>query len=263
MVKRRGLFARLFAPLGIVFAYLFLYLPMIVLVLFSFNDSALPGHWGGFSLRWYATLFSLPELANALWATLIVASFSTVLSLALGTSLVYATKWLRAPLHVQFYANVLVPEILLGVGLLSVFAWFSMPLGYSSLVAGHTILGLGFVVPIVRSRFLELDPHLGEASADLGASEWQTFRLVMIPMLLPALLASALLVFTISLDDFLIAFFCSSPTVQTLSIYIYSMVREGVDPRINAISTLLLLASSVLVLLLSTMRVLDQVITHD
>ncbi len=263
MIERRSRVLRILSPLWIMGSYLFLYLPMVVLVLFSFNASPLPGQWGGFSTRWYSALAQMPELSHAVWATLIIASASTFFSLLLGTALVYASRWLRAPLHNLFYANVLVPEILMGVGLLSLFSWLSMPLGYTSLIAGHTILGLGFVVPIVRARFLELDPVLTEASADLGASEWQTFSKVMVPLLLPALLASGLLVFTISLDDFLIAFFSSSPSVQTLSVFIYSMVREGVDPRINAISTLLLAASSALVLLLSALRVLDQVITHD
>ena len=263
MIERRSLVARILTPLWIIGSYLFLYLPMVVLVLFSFNDSPLPGQWGGFSIRWYTALTQMPELSHAVWATLIIASVSTFLSLIMGTALVYASRWLSAPLHNMFFANVLVPEILLGVGLLSLFSWLSMPLGYTSLIAGHTILGLGFVVPVVRARFLELDPVLTEASADLGASEWQTFYKVMVPLLLPALLAAGLLVFTISLDDFLIAFFASSATVQTLSVFIYSMVREGVDPRINAISTVLLAASSALVLLLSSMRVLDSVISHD
>ena len=138
-----------------------------------------------------------------------------------------------------------------------------MPLGYGSLIAGHTLIGLGFVVPIVRSRFVELDPVLTEASLDLGATSWQTFRRVLIPLLAPSLLASALIVFTLSLDDFLIAFFCSSPKIQTLSMYVYSQMKEAVDPSINAISVLLLSFSSIVALVLSLMKVIDRVIRHD
>jgi spermidine/putrescine transport system permease protein len=151
----------------------------------------------------------------------------------------------------------------MAIGILSVFTFFQIPLGYLSLITGHTVIGLGFVIPIVRARFVELDPILTEASLDLGASYAQTFRKVLLPLLMPSLVSSALLVFTLSLDDFMIAFFCSGPKVQTLSVYVYSMIKGGVDPTINAISALFLLFSSLLVLILCSLRVIDQVMSHE
>ena len=264
MVEHKRLISRFLQPLLVGFIYLFLYLPIMVLVLFSFNKSFLVGEWTGFSLRWYRQLLDMPELLASLEVSLVVAFCATVLSVFMGTAFVYATKWWKSPYwSAMFYANVIAPDIILGIGLLSLFSLANIPLGYGSLIAGHTLLGLGFVVPIVRARFHELEPTYTEASADLGATHMQTFRNIIIPLLGPSLLAAGLLVFTLSLDDFLIAFFCSSPRVQTLSVYVYSMVREGVDPSINAISVCLLIISSLFVLWLSSMKILEQVISHE
>ena len=157
----------------------------------------------------------------------------------------------------------MLPEIVLAVGILSVFTYFKISLGYGSLIIGHTLLGMGFVIPIIRARFMELDPVLTEASMDLGATYFQTLRKVIVPLLLPSLIASGLIVFTLSLDDFLISFFCSGSSVQTLSTFVYSKVQSIVDPSINALSACLLLASSVLVFLLSAFNVVDQVIGNE
>ena len=138
-----------------------------------------------------------------------------------------------------------------------------MPLGYGSLIAGHTIIGLGFAVPIFRARFEEFDPYLTEAALDLGADYFQTGKLVIFPLLKPAIIASGLLVFTLSLDDFIISFFCSSPTVQTLSLYIYFQVKTLVSPTINAVSTCLLLVSSLAIFFLTYFNVLDRAFTHE
>ena len=183
-----------------------------------------------------------------------------MLSLFLGTLFVLSSKWWRSHWFFNlFYINVFLPDIILAIGVLSVFSLFQIPVGYASLIAGHTIIGLGFVIPIVRARFTELDPVLTEASLDLGATYAQTFYKIVIPLLMPSLIAAGLLAFTLSLDDFLISFFCSGPTVQTLSVYVYSMVRVGIDPTINAISTFFLVASSLLVLGLTYFKVIDQV----
>jgi spermidine/putrescine transport system permease protein len=264
MVENRQYFGRFLHPLIVAFAYLFLYLPIVVLVLFSFNDATVSISWQGFSLRWYAKLLNSPEILSALEASLIVALSTTVLSLLIGTCFVVASRWGRSSfLSNIFYINILLPEIVLAISILSIFTFFQMPLGYGSLIAGHTLLGLGFVIPIVKARFVELDPVLTEASLDLGATYWQTFYRVVIPLLMPSLIASGLLVFTLSMDDFLISFFCSGPTVQTLAVYVYSMIRTGVDPMINAISTCFLVISSLLVLLLCSLKVVDQVLTHE
>jgi spermidine/putrescine transport system permease protein len=158
---------------------------------------------------------------------------------------------------------VILPDIMIAVCVLSAFAFFGVPVGYVSLISGHTVIGVGFVIPIISSRLSEIDPVLTEASLDLGATYFQTFRKIWLPWLMPAIIASGLLVFAISMDDFLIAFFCSSPTVQTLSVYIYSMIKTGVDPTINAISTLMLAITSFLVLLLFRLNILDRVIHSE
>ncbi len=253
-----------FIPIIVCFAYLFLYLPMIVLVAFSFNDSPIALKWTGFTLKWYKNILISPEILNALWVSIVVALGATTLSLLLGTCFVLSSKWWRGSfLYNIFYTNVILPDIILAVSVLSIFSFFKIPLGYSSLIAGHTVIGLGFAVPIIKARFAELDPVLTEASLDLGAGYIQTFLMVILPLLTPALIASGLLVFTLSLDDFLIAFFCSSPTVQTLSVYVYSMIKAFVDPTVNAISTCLLIISSIIILLLSFFKVIDRVISNE
>ncbi|HBS47914.1 TPA: hypothetical protein DEO28_03155 [Candidatus Dependentiae bacterium] len=257
-------FAKIVHVLFVFFVYAFLYLPIFVLVIFSFNDSSVPFAWSGFSLRWFKALWSTPDLLQALKTSLIVASVSTFLSVTLGSFLVVASKWWRPFfLFNIFHTNIILPEIILAIGLLSLFTFLKIPLGYGSLIAGHALIGLGFVVPIIRARFIELDPTLTEASADLGALPLHTFRKIVIPLLAPSMIASAFLVFTLSLDDFFIAFFCSGEKIQTLSVYVYSMVRKGIDPRINAISTILLAVSSLFVLALCLFKVLDQVFGHD
>lgn len=220
--------------------------------------------WTGFSLRWYEKLFSSPEIISALTVSLIVAMSATILSVLISTCFVVASKWWRSwSILGLFYSNVVLPEIVLAVGILSMFSFFRVPLGYASLIVGHTLIGIGFAIPIIRSQFIEIDPVLTEASSDLGASTFQTFYKIVFPLLAPSLIASALIVFTLSLDDFLIAFFCSSPSVQTLSIYVYSMLKEGVDPSINAISTLLLAVSSIAALILFSFKLVDQVIHNE
>jgi spermidine/putrescine transport system permease protein len=264
ITDNKAYFFSFFTPFITLLTYLFLYLPIIVLVIFSFNDASVSVSWVGFSTRWYKQLISSPEIINAVKNSLIVALSTTFLSLLFGTFFVVASRWqgYKVLSHI-FFANILLPEIVLAIGILSTFTFFQIPLGYGSLIAGHTLLGLGYGIPIVKARFVELDPILTEASLDLGATYFQTFRKVLIPLLMPSLLAAGLLVFTLSLDDFLIALFCSGPSVQTLSVYVYSMVRTGVDPMINAVSACFLAISSLVVLILCLTKVIDQVITYE
>ncbi|MFH1254640.1 MAG: ABC transporter permease [bacterium] len=257
-------FSRLIQPVFVGMIYLFLYLPIIVMVLFSFNKSRISVRWEGFSLYWYQKLFQTPEILDALSVSLVVAFFATLLSVVIGTLFVVASVWKKSDyISWIFYGNILLPEIVMAIGILSIFTFFQIPLGYLSLITGHTIIGLGFVIPVVRARFVELDPILTEASLDLGATYGQTFRKVLFPLLMPSIVASSLLVFTLSLDDFMIAFFCSGPKIQTLSVYVYSMIKGGVDPTINAISAIFLALSSLLILILSYLKVLDLVVSNE
>lgn len=256
MVRSKNVFLTYLLPILAVCAYLFLYIPIVILVLFSFNSSDLPFAWEGFSLKWYYALWQSADIWHALSNSLIVAFSSVVLSLILGLFFVfYSPRNFLAQFFVMFYASLAMPEIVIAVGLLSLFSFFSVPLGLTTLIAGHTLIGLGYVVPILHARFEELDKRYMEAALDLGATEGQTLRFVMVPLLLPSLMACALLVFVLSLDDFIISFFCSGGSTQTLPIYIFVAIRSGATPMVNALSTILLVVSSFLVLLFSSLKI--------
>jgi spermidine/putrescine transport system permease protein len=255
MVK--SIFSKYFFPLAVISLYLFLYIPLFVLIAFSFNTNEFSFEWGSFSLRWYRELFASVEIWDALLNSFIVAISSVALSLTMGILLIFysAHNGIFNRAFLLFYGNLAVPEIVLAVGMLSFFSFFSIPLGITTLIAGHTLLGLGFVVPILYSRFTELSDQYAEASLDLGATPEQTLIKIILPLLSPALLAAALIVFIISLDDFVISFFCAGSSTQTLPIYIFSMIRVGASPVVSALSTLLLTVSSILVLIFSSLQV--------
>jgi len=251
----RSSFSTYMIPVCVVLMYLFLYIPIITLIIFSFNDSSFTYAWKGFTLRWYKDLWHAAEVWDACKNSFIVAISSVILSLVMGTLLVfYGVHSYLSRSFILFYGSVAIPEIVLAVGLLSFFSLLSMPLGLTTLIAGHTLLGLGYVVPILAARFSELDYALTEASLDLGATRSQTFWKIIFPITSPAIIASALFVFIISWDDFLISFFCSGADTPTLSLYIFSMIRSGSLPMVNALATVLLALSSFLVLLFLMLR---------
>jgi spermidine/putrescine transport system permease protein len=237
-------------------AYVFLYMPIIILIIFSFNNSLFPYAWKGFTLKWYAALWESTEVWDALKNSVIVALSAVFLSVTLGVSVVYysSRSWL-ARLLIIFYGTLAVPEIVVAAGLLSVFVGMHVPLGLTTLIVAHTLVGLGYVIPLVHTRFSELNYALTEASLDLGATRTQTFFAIILPLLSPVIIAASLLVFIISLDDFLLAFFCAGATTQTLPMYIFSMIRSGATPTVNALSTLLLLVSSLLVMIFSSLNI--------
>lgn len=243
-------------PLFVGLMYFFLYVPIIVLIIFSFNKVAFPYRWEGFTLHWYQELFHSAEIWHAAKNSLIIACASSLLSLILTLAWVFYSKQLKIQsLNRLFILSIAVPEIILALGLLTFFTVFSVPLDLYTLIAGHTVLGLAYAVPIVSTRFYELDYSIIEASFDLGATMAQTFFKIVLPNLLSALTAAGLLVFILSLDNFLISFFCSGGSAQTLSLYIFAMIRSGVSPSINALSTILLVSSSFIILLFSLLRV--------
>ncbi len=242
--------------IGVAAIYLFLYVPILVLLVFSFNSEGFPSPWKSFTLKWYVELFESVYLWKAFGNSLIVAVFSTMISLAIGVLLIfYAAQGGRVGKYLAlFYGNLIIPETVLAVSLLTFFTMISVPLGLTTLIVAHTVLGLGFVIPIVYARFLELDYNLTEASLVLGASPIQTFFKVTLPLLTPSLIATALLVFIISFDDFILSYFTAGSSSQTLSLYILSMLRSGVSPVVNALSALLLFLSSLLVLLFFSLK---------
>jgi len=236
--------------------YFFLYLPIIILIIISFNASPFSRQWVGFSLRWYHEVLESVEVWQAIKNSLIVAVSSVSLSLVMGLmTILFATRTSLQKFFLLFYGGLATPEIMLAVGLLSVLTFFSVPLGLVSIIIGHTLIGLSFVIPILYDRFIELDYALVEASMDLGATRGQTLFRVILPFLTPAILAAALLIFIISFDEFIIAFFCSGSSAQTLPIFIFSMIRSGEYSLVNAVSTLLLAFTGLLILLFSSLNV--------
>ncbi|MGH1565573.1 ABC transporter permease [Mumia sp. DW29H23] len=229
---------------------LFLYLPIAVLVVMSFNGGRSAFAMDGISLRWYAELAGDSELLTALGNSLVVAAGATVLAVVLGTTLaVGLTRYTRSSsLDAYAMAPAIMPDLVLAIGLLAFYSLISMTLGLVSVMLAHAVFGMAFVVAVVRARLVQVDPALEEASRDLGAGAFTTFRRVTLPNIAPAVVAGALLTFTLSLDEFVIAFFTNGPTTPTLPISIYSMVRFGVTPEINALATVLLLVSFTVVI---------------
>lgn len=254
-------FSRYFFPLSALCIYAFLYLPIIALVIFSFNANEFSFGWSGFTTQWYVDLFSSSEIWIALENSLIVASSAVFLSLFMSITIVfYSRQGLRWAVPVLFTSNLAIPEIVLAIGMLSVFSFLGVPIGLPTLIAGHTIIGLGYTVPLIYDRFTELDKRYTEASLDLGATLTQTLRRVIVPMMLPAIVASALLVFVVSFDDFVLAFFCGGASAQTLPLFIFSMIRTGASPMVSALSVLLLFFSSLLVVISLSLSVKKMVV---
>lgn len=224
---------------------LFLYAPIAVVVVLSFNSGRSALNLQGFSLRWYPELFSDGDLGRALINTLLVAfgamTFSTVVGTMLAVGLVRHAR--STALDAVVMAPAILPDLVLAIGLLSFFTWLGLSLGLTTVTLAHAAFGTAFVVAVVRSRLVQLDGSLEEASQDLGAGWLTTFLRVTLPSIAPAVLAGALLSFTLSLDEFVIAFFTNGPHSPTLPIEIYSRVRFGVTPEINALTTILLLVS--------------------
>lgn len=230
-------------------AYAFLYFPILVVVVMSFNSSKNLFVWKGFSLQWYPAVFEDKAVMLGLQNTLIVAVSVMVLATGLGTLMAVGIhRYTRGGLiRALAITPALLPDLLLAVGLLSLFALLGFTPGLHSVVIAHTTFAMAFVTAIVLARMANLDSSLEEASRDLGASGVRTFMRITLPQLAPAMVAGALLSFTLSLDEFVIAFFTTAPTAPTLPIAIYSMVRFGITPEINALATMLLFVSVIAV----------------
>lgn len=233
----------------------FLYLPIAVLVGMSFNESKSPYRWEGISTRWYAELFNDALIRESVVNTLLVATGATVVATVLGTMVaVGLARYTRSNLlGALAMAPAILPDLVLAIGLLVLYSMLSMTLGLMSVLVAHSVFGMAFVTAVVRARLAQVDPSLEEASRDLGATALTTFLKITLPSLRPAIIAGALLCFTLSLDEFVIAFFTNGPTSPTLPITIYSSVRFGVTPEINALATVLLLISFTAVIAIARM----------
>lgn len=260
-MQQMNLWSRVASLCMMVLIYAFLYIPIIILIAFSFNHAQFPAPWKEFTLMWYRELWESTHLWHAVSNSLIVAVAATCLSVLMGISLLFYSMYSSrvSKLMTLFYVNLVIPEVVLAVGLLSLFIFFSVPLGLLTLVIAHTVLGIGYVIPILYVRFSALDPALIEGSLDLGATPAQTFIKIVLPLLRPAIFAAALLVFIISFDDFALTYFCAGSTAQTLPLYILAMLRSGISPVINALSTILLCVSSILVLLFCSMSIRSRI----
>jgi spermidine/putrescine transport system permease protein len=232
--------------------YLFLYLPLVIVVVYSFNDSRLNAEWVGFTLKWYEKLFQNDQMLLAARNSLVIALVSSALATVLGTLAglaMYRYKlWLLPTLVLTPIA---IPEILMGVALLIFFVMINLTLGMVSITLAHVAFSIGFVAIVVRSRLQGMDESLTESARDLGATPWQTFWLITLPLIRPGIIAGALMAFTLSIDDFVITFFTAGPDALTLPIQIYTLVKGPVTPEVNAISTLLMLLTLCLITLAS------------
>jgi spermidine/putrescine transport system permease protein len=233
--------------------YAFLHLPILVLVVFSFNDSKFSVDWAGFTLGWYRRLLERPDILRGLKASLIVGGVSTVISAVLGTLIALALARHRFRGRRTFegflYVPIVTPEIVVGISLLILFALMKVPLGLTTITIAHVAFCLSFVVIVVLARLEGMDGTLEEAAMILGADEVTTFWKVTVPQLWPGILSGALLAFTMSFDDFVITSFVSGSGSSTLPIVVYGMVRRNVEPSINAISTIILLVTTALIYL--------------
>jgi len=231
---------------------LFFYIPIAILILDSFNASRFGGGtWGGFSLKWYIRLFRERDIWRAALNSLEIAVGATLVSTVLGTSAAFALHRYKTGLqrfhYGLIYTPLVVPEILMGISLLLLFVAIGVPLGLGTVFLAHVTFCISYVTMVVLGRLQDFDFSIVEAAMDLGANWWVTLWRVLLPLLAPGILAGALLAFTLSIDDFVITFFVAGPGATTLPIQIYSMIKHGATPLINALSTILLVATFLLV----------------
>jgi spermidine/putrescine transport system permease protein len=272
-VRRTG---KLLYGFNAIVTYFFLWAPILVLVVFSFNNSRSVARWEGFTLQWYQNIFAnvtggasraaTTGALDALGNSFIIGIISTVIATILATGLALALVRYRFPgkgvIDGLLYLPVVIPEIAQAVSLVlffsvlfdfyngSIAAALSLPTanrGFLTIIIGHVVFNIAFVVVVIRARLSDMNPRLEEAARDLGANEWKTFTRVTLPLLMPAIISGALLAFTLSLDDYLITAFLSGPGTNTLTVFVFGLMRRGISPEINAISTMMILISIVLI----------------
>ncbi|WP_370254656.1 ABC transporter permease [Nioella sp.] len=234
-----------FNATALTLGFAFLYIPMIILVVYSFNSSRLVTVWAGFSTHWYGELFRDQAFLDAAWVTLRVAFLSSTLATVLGTMAAYVLVrggrfFGRTLFSGMIYAPLVMPEVITGLSLLLLFISIGLDRGIFTIILAHTTFSMCYVSVVVSSRLVSFDRSLEEAALDLGCTPWDAFKSVTLPLIAPAVIAGWLLAFTLSLDDLVIASFTAGPSATTLPIKIFSSVRLGVSPEINALSTILI-----------------------
>jgi spermidine/putrescine transport system permease protein len=233
--------------------YIFLYAPIVSLIVFSFNSAGNSSKWGGFSLKWYSSLLNDDRILSALYYTVLVAVVAAILSTILGTISAMAihkmTGWKKKAVLNVNYIPVLNPDIVTGISLMTLFIAFGMTFGLNTMIIAHIVFGTPYVILSVLPKLKQLPDNLVKAALDLGATPAYAMRKVIIPQIKPGITAGFLLAFTMSIDDFVISFFNSGSGVTNLSIEIYSMARRGLKPEINALSTLMFITILLLLFL--------------
>ena len=233
--------------------FAFLYMPILMVVVFSFSASPNVGRWGGFTLAWYDRMLGNEQLMNSLRNSVIVALLSTVVATILGTAAAIALdryrKWVgRGTFDAVVYLPIIIPDVTMAVMLLLWFTSIGMSLGLGTIALSHIAFNISFVAVVVRARLANMDPAMEEAAADLYADRWQAFRKVTFPLIMPGVLGGALLALTLSLDDVVITSFVQGPGSTTLPVYVFGLIKRSVTPEINAVSTLMMVMSVGLVL---------------
>jgi len=234
-----------FNTTSLTLGFAFLYLPMVILVIYSFNSSKLVTVWAGFSTKWYGELMRNEAFLDAAWVTIKVAVLSSTFATVLGTLAAYVLVragrfWGRTLFSGMIYAPLVMPEVITGLSLLLLFIGIGLDRGVMTIVLAHTTFSMCYVSVVVSSRLATFDMSLEEAALDLGSTPFEAFRVVTLPIIAPAVISGWLLAFTLSLDDLVIASFTSGPSATTLPIKIFSAVRLGVSPEINALSTIMI-----------------------
>lgn len=243
-LKRKRLWGRV-SNVYAFLVYLFIYIPIIVMVIYSFNDQKHNYYWNGFTLQWYEKLFTNSDLVSYLGVSLIVAISATIISIVIGTvgalGLVRFEFKLKSTISSSLYIPIVVPEVVLGISLLMLFEIVNFPLGMTTMILSHATFCIPFVVIIMRGRMSGMDLSIEEASMDLGANRLLTFFRVTLPLLVPGIMSSAFMSFTLSIDDVIISNFVAGPYATTLPVKILSMVKTGLSPEVNALTALMVL----------------------
>ena len=234
-----------FNKISLIIGFAFLYIPMLVLIIYSFNESKLVTVWSGFSLKWYPELFKTKGLWEAAKITLWLAIFTSTFSVILGTMTAFALvkfKHFRGKMLFSSitYAPMVMPEIIMGTSLALAFLAMNFSKGFFTILLAHITFTMCYVTVVVQSRLIGFDRHIEEAAMDLGADRFKTFIYITLPMIMPGVVSGWLLSFTLSLDDLIIATFTTGPGATTLPLWIYSKARLGISPNINALSTIII-----------------------
>lgn len=253
---KKGIFKSLYENIYLFLMFLFLYFPIVMLMIFSFNNIKSTSNWGGFSFRWYEQMFSDDALLQAFANTITIGILAAIISCVIGTAAAigiqgYRSRRAKGLINALTNLPMVSSELVMGVSMMMLFLSVKIPLGYFTLLLSHITFCVPYVIVSVLPKLVQLDSGLYEAALDLGAKPFYAFRKVVIPEIKPGVISGLLISFTLSIDDFVISFFTTGNGVSNLSIYIYSSVRRGVNPMYNALSTIMFILVAVLLFMIN------------